>query len=470
LRHRRLFLAEVVQAGWWALVECFNPQKECYRLILVNAWDGLVLTDTTAGSPQLPRLSISRWFRLAKQLQAEIEWRWRIRAFILDIIPTSSKETDIVLAELLFRPDPGHSMEDVEWTHAEAFFRTCLSEDEHLLLARSFRWADRGMTGGSPGWIHEVLDWVGQQAPFGSTDGIRQIQQWNASSASYLLQLSSKNRTSSWLKIVNPAHSAEYRVTLSLTSIFPEYLPLITSSHDIWGAWLMEDCGPSMEKRELSEPGTVWSLSRRLAELQETSVSQIQRLLESGCTHWNLERIYSGVAAALPLLEEAMEAQDIPGVPRLGRSRLDELCEATEEACYRLGSVGIPDSLIHNDLQLENIIGRPACCRFIDWDQAGAGNPFLTFEQLRVQVPENAAASVALGYRSWWSRCLSPESISAGFALAPSIAIAVQLSSFVASLSGGPAPRRLELRNLRSLTRQLDTALQPIKRSIRRCA
>jgi hypothetical protein len=339
-----------------------------------------------------------------------------------------------------------------------------------MLLTRSYRRADRGMVGGSPGWIHEVLDWVGRQAPFGSTDGIRQLQQWNASSASYLLQLSSKNKTSWWLKIVNPTHSAEYRVTLSLTSIFPEYLPPITSSHDLWGAWLMEDGGPSMENRELSEPSTAWSLSRRLAELQEASVSQIQRLIESGCTNWNLERIYNGVAAALPLIEEAMEAQDIPGVPRLGRSRLDELCEATEEACYRLGSVGIPDSLIHNDLQLENIIGRPARCRFIDWDQAGTGNPFLTFEQLRVQVPERVAASVALGYRSWWSRSLSPEAISAGFALAPSIAIAFQLSSFVASISGRPAPRRLELRNLRSLARQLDTALQPIKRSIRRCA
>jgi len=429
-----------------------------------------VLSDITAGSPQLPRLSISRWSRLAKQLQAEIEWRWRIRAFILDIVPTSPEETGLVLAELLFRTDPGHPIEDVEWTHAETFFRTCLSEDEHLLVTRSYRWADRGMTSESPGWIHEVLDWVGGQAPFGSPDGIRQVQQWNASSASYLFRLSSKNRTSWWLKIVNPAHSAEYRVTLSLTSTFPEYLPPITSSHDTWGAWLMEDGGPSMEKRELSEPTTVWSLSRRLAELQGASASQIERLIESGCTDWNLEGIYNSVAAALPLIEEAMDAQDIPGVPRLGRSRLDELCEAMEEACYRLGSVGIPDSLIHNDLQLENIIGQPAYCRFVDWDQAGTGNPFLTFEQLRVQVPGSGAASLALGYRSWWSSYLSPEAISTGFVMAPSIAIAVQLVSFVAAVSAGPAPCRLELRNLRSLTRQLDTALQPIRRAIRRCA
>jgi len=307
LIHRRYFLAEVVQSGWWALVDCFNPQKECYRLILVNAWDGLVLSDIIEGSPQLPRLSISRWSRLAKQLQKEIEWRWHIRAFILDIVQTAPEDTDIVLAELLFRPDPGHSIEDIEWIRAETLFRTCLSEHERVLLTRSYHWTDRGMTGGSPGWLHEVLDWVGRQAPFESTDGIRQVQQWNASPASYLLQLSSKKKTSLWLKIVNPAYSAEYRVTVSLTSIFPEYLPPITSSHAIWGAWLMEDGGPSMEKRELSEPMTVWSLSRRLAELQEASASQVQGLIESGCTHWNLERIYNGVAAALPLIAEGVD-------------------------------------------------------------------------------------------------------------------------------------------------------------------
>jgi len=429
-----------------------------------------VLSDIIEGSPQLPRLSISRWSRLAKQLQEEIEWRWHIRAFILDIVQTAPEDTDIVLAELLFRPDPNHSLEDAEWARPEALFRGCLTEEEHLLLDHSYYWTDRGVTCGAPGWIHEVLDWVGQQAPFESTDGIRQVQQWNASPASYLLQLSAENKASWWLKIVNPAHSAEYRVTVALTSLFPEYLPPIASSHDLWGAWLMEDGGPSMESTELSEPKTVWNLSRRLAELQEASVSHIPSLSESGCPNWNLERICNGVAAALPLIEAAMDAQDIPGVSRLGKDSLDELCEVTEEACCRLGSAGIPDSLIHNDLQLENIIGWPARCRFIDWDQAGTGNPFLTFEQLRVQVPQSGAASLASGYRSWWSRSLSPEAINIGFAMAPSIAIGVQLSSFAASISAGHVPRRLELRNLRILTRQLDTALQPIRRSIRRCA
>jgi hypothetical protein len=266
------------------------------------------------------------------------------------------------------------------------------------------------------------------------------------------------------LKAVDPAQSAEYRITITLESIFPGYLPKVIASHDEWGAWLMEDGGPSADDG-LMETKAIRSMSRRLAELQGASMLHVQRLLDCGCTDWSLEHVRSRIAPALPLLEEAMAAQDVHGLPQLGRRRLEDMCEATEEACYRLDAMGIPDTLIHNDLQLENVIGGTAGCHFIDWDQAGIGNPFLAFEQLRVQLPESEIASLVSGYRSWWARVLRPEAIDAGFALIPPIAIAVQLCSYTASIPVGTTLRGLELRHLRSLTRQLDTALQLIKRS-----
>jgi hypothetical protein len=173
---------------------------------------------------------------------------------------------------------------------------------------------------------------------------------------------------------------------------------------------------------------------------------------------------------ALPLLEQAMDAQDIHGLPQLGRRRLEDLCEATGEACDRLDAIGIPDTLIHNDLHLENIVGAEAGCRFIDWDQAGIGNPFLAFEQLRVQLPESGTASLVEGYRSWWARVLGPEAIDAGFASIAPVVIAVQLSNYASSIPVGATLRRLEQRHLRSLARQLDTALRFVQRYKRRSA
>jgi Ser/Thr protein kinase RdoA (MazF antagonist) len=165
-----------------------------------------------------------------------------------------------------------------------------------------------------------------------------------------------------------------------------------------------------------------------------------------------------------------MAAQDVHGLPQLGRRRLEDVCEATEEACYRLDAIGMPDTLIHNDLQLENVIAGKTGYHFIDWDQAGIGNPFLAFEQLRVQLPDSGIASLVSGYRSWWAGVLRPEEIDAGFALIPAIAITVQLCSYTASIPVGATLCGLELRHLRSLVRQLDTALQLIGRPKRRSA
>jgi hypothetical protein len=272
------------------------------------------------------------------------------------------------------------------------------------------------------------------------------------------------------LKAVDPARSAEYRITLTLESIFPGYLPKIISSHDEWGAWLMEDAGASAADDCLTETKAIRTISRRLAELQGASMPHLEKLLNCGCSNWRIEHVRNRIARALPLLEEAMAAQDLHGLPQFARRRLEDVCEATEEACYRLDAIGIPDTLIHNDLQLENVIAGKTGYHFIDWDQAGIGNPFLAFEQLRVQLPESGIASLVSGYRSWWARILRPEAIDAGFALIPPIAIAVQLCSYTASIPVGATLRGLELRHLRSLARQLDTALQLVKRPKRRSA
>ena len=157
-------------------------------------------------------------------------------------------------------------------------------------------------------------------------------------------------------------------------------------------------------------------------------------------------------------------------LPQLARRELEDLREATEEACDHLDAIGMPDTLIHNDLQLENVIPSMTRCYFIDWDQAGIGNPFLALEQLRVQLPESETGSLVSGYRSRWARVLRPEAMDAGLALIAPIAIAVQLCSYMASLRVDATLRTLELRHLRSLTRQLHRALQAIRRSQRKSA
>lgn len=424
-----------------------------------------MLADATNRFPRLPRVSISRWRRRARQIQAELERCWGVRSFILGIVESSSATTGIIVAELLFQFDFRLELEGFQWIDSEALLRSGLPEEERALLVLFLSGTRMDGSFARLGWIHEALAWASHAASFPREDQIWQVQQWNASPHSFLLRLSSRNETSFWLKAVDPAQSTEYRITLALASIFPEYLPTIVSAHDEWGAWLMEDEGGSAADGDLRNTEAVRNMARCLAELQEASIAPLPRLLDCGCADWRLRRIANKIVSVLPLLEEAMAAQDVPGLPKFGRRRLEQICAATVEACHFLDAIGIPDTLLHNDLQLENVVLGAPGCRFIDWDQAGIGNPFLAFEQLRVQLPDGERPCFIASYRSWWSRSLRPEAIDAGLAWIPPIAIAVQLCSYTASLPAGTTLNSRGLRHLRSLTRQLEAALRAVHRS-----
>ncbi|MGH9587328.1 MAG: phosphotransferase family protein [Acidobacteriaceae bacterium] len=418
----------------------------------------------TAGVPQLPHLSIPRWSRPTKQIQAEIKRRWGIKAFILDRLESFSESTSIILAELLFPSKCGDLLGTAKWVKAEALFGSGLSEQELSLLSGFLDARSRGPRFSRLGWIHEALNWVEREAALVPDDTICEAQQWNGSSSAFLLQLSSRKGVTLWLKAVDPTQSYEHRITAALASIFPDYLPKVISSHQGWGAWLMDNGGASAaDDGSLADRKAIHRISRCLAELQGASMKHLQKLLDCGCADWRLEQVRDKIVPVASRLEEAMAAQDVHGLPRFGRQRLRDICEATEEACYRLDAIGIPDTLIHNDLQLDNIIPNKVGCRFIDWDQGGIGNPFMAFEQLRAQLPEDGLPPLVSGYRSWWAKLLRPEAIDSGFALISPIAIAVQLCSYMMSKPRGATLRSLELRHLRSFTRQLDTALRLVR-------
>jgi hypothetical protein len=136
----------------------------------------------------------------------------------------------VILAELLFYLDSSEVIEKVKWAEPESLFRGGLSEEELVVLACFLRASSEGSVS-RLGWIHDALSWFERETSLTSDDGIREVEQWNASSSALLARFSLRKGTSFWLKAVDPAESAEYRITLTLESIFPGYLPRIVSSH-----------------------------------------------------------------------------------------------------------------------------------------------------------------------------------------------------------------------------------------------
>lgn len=111
-------------------------------------------------------------------------------------------------------------------------------------------------------------------------------------------------------------------------------------------------------------------------------------------------------------------------VPRLGRQRLEELGRILEDTCLRMEALGVPDTLLHNDMNSGNILFRELQCTFTDWCEAGIGNPFLTFHNLCLLAADRKTWLPQLRelYRRCWSDLLSPCQIDTAFALAPLLA------------------------------------------------
>lgn len=69
----------------------------------------------------------------------------------------------------------------------------------------------------------------------------------------------------------------------------------------------------------------------------------------------------------IPYLEEAVRHQNAETGLRIKTSRLCQLKALIEEANERLEEIDIPDSLVHCDFSLDNILVSGRGCLFTDW-------------------------------------------------------------------------------------------------------
>jgi thiamine kinase-like enzyme len=142
----------------------------------------------------------------------------------------------------------------------------------------------------------------------------------------------------------------------------------------------------------------------------------------------------TGAPGLLPYFEEAMRAQNFDTVPRFGAKRLREVEAILHDACFRLEELGIPYALVHNDINLGNILIGSEGCGFTDWASAGVSNPIVTLEQLKMQLVQDKRtvpwiSRISEAYRKRWREVILDDAIDQALALVPLIAIATHIWS-----------------------------------------
>jgi hypothetical protein len=417
----------------------------------------------------LPRISVPRWTRVAERATEAIEETWGFKAIILDHLGNRAGNVPLVVAERINENRNSGSSEGNFWHSVNDVNNDELEDEERSIVQRLL---SEGRTGRGPfsrlNWIDEVLDWIRAAADIDKSQLTREIRQLNASADSTLIRVDIEAAPCFWFKASGGPNAPEGPITRALTELFPEFLPELVAFHPEWNAWLMKDAGyPVGDQGEL-RPRQAEDVIRRLAELQSTSVQHVDTLLSHGCQDHRMSALRTTMPQLVPYLEEAMAARSIDMGPQVAAARLREVAKLIEDASFTLEGLGIPDTLIHSDIDLSNILSGKRGCIFTDWAQAGVGNPIVTFEQLRVQFSheQNHASRIprlTKIYQNAWRRVLPDCNFECAFTLAPLISIASYACSRREWVTSEQRRGRHSQSYARALARQLDREAQAIE-------
>lgn len=385
-----------------------------YRVVLIQPESHGALALAAGGSFRLPRVSIPAMSRPARQLQKAIKATWGISAFMLDTCVATHGVSPCVVAEV-HSPQLSSDLEEVA---LDRIVSSELSNEEHhecqLLLQSGSR---------NPlariGWIDEVLGWVASITGRGFSTK-NEIEQLNAGRGFALLRFRSDDGGGYWLKATSAPNTHELSTTSCLSGLCPEFLPKLIAMKKEWNAWLMEDAGEPLcdSPGELEIAGAV----RSFATLQVRTVDAVDDLLATGAFDQRLPLLRRHLDEVIAFLIDAMARQTSTKVAPLRSNRVKELGMIVRDALCQLEVLGIPDALVHNDLNRGNILHHDMHFAFIDWSEAAVGVPFFSLERFRL-LNRDAEGELRRVYGEVWREYVSQANVNRACQLAPLLSI-----------------------------------------------
>lgn len=435
-----------------------------YRIALVLPRSKTIVVERHSGTPQLPRINISTSGRPAEQLTNKISKRWGIHSIVIDYLSEQSASSRCVLMEALIH-NQADGTNGLTFVCADDLSDAELAQGERKLLHHIIAGDtdDRGPFS-RIGWLKEAQRWLRESTHDRALDCAADVLQLNASGSFALIRFATRSGHAYWLKATGVPNAHELLVTSTLATLFPRFLPTVVATRNDWNAWITEDIGQPLHNK-LTLP-TLEHAVKSLADLQMHSIPYVETLIAAGCTDRRIMILKGQLDVFIDFLQLVMVQQTSQKVLPLSKIRLREIGSLLDDACAKMQELGIPDTLIHNDINPGNILISGEHCVFIDWAEAFVGNPLFTFEHLLVYLKKATGESqlwtsrLTTVYKRRWLDYLSEETLEKALALAPFLAIAAYLCGRGAWLSS-PASTSPEFRSYaRSLARRLDRAAQ----------
>jgi hypothetical protein len=433
-------------------------------MALISRSRKYVFGESTDGDVRLPQICIPRWTRFAEEVQDEIEYRWGFKAILLDCFGESPGNDQVVAAEVLGQDRLDEWQEKFAWTPFEEIQTDDISDLDRSAIHKLLT---AGATGRGPfsrlGWTDELLDWIADETDLARSQFSGEFRHFNAAANHTLIRIGRQDAGALWFKAVGDTNLGEFHFTTALSQFCPSFLPTILATRDDWNGWLMEDAGRSFHEVGSMRGHNLERVGGTLAAMQNTSIVHVDALMADGFRDQRIPVLRAEFAELMPFFEQAVYAQTSPYFPRLEMKRVQEVQTIFDDACCCLEELGIPNALVHNHINIDDILLDGGRCVFTDWTGAAVSNPFVTLELLKLQLAQNGRTAqwiprLVKAYRQRWRRSISEDQIEKAFLLVPLIAIATQLCRDKERLVSGQRNDPGRQSYIRSLLRQMDQA------------
>jgi hypothetical protein len=439
-----------------------QAENEIHRVILFPPRGVELLVLSEHGRHRLPALSIPSYQRIAEHLTASVHREYSQNAVSLFGFSASSTHYQVMESTEAFRC----AIADTRWVPVSSLDESQFDDPADVTaiaraVAECKEYADGPNHGsfGQLGWFTELTEWI--------RDAIRpaglilngRFQQLNASPTFSLIRFETSG-PAIWFKAVGQPNLREYPITLALAKHFSGFVPrVIADRHDCNGWLAIEAEGNHPDEHAHL---AVWMrVATTLAEMQIASFGQTLHLLDRGCRDARVAALLELVEPFFEVMVELMERQTKESPPPLSRSQLLGLQTQLQDTLSEAANSGIPNTIGHLDFNPGNVVVKQAGCVFLDWAEACAGLPFLTFQYLLEHLrrlwheDDSWESAITSTYLDRWQSFVSPHEIAKALRVSPLLAVFAYAVCGDAwrDLVCGSRPE--SARHFRSLTRRM---------------
>jgi Phosphotransferase enzyme family len=371
----------------------------------------------------LPLVRVPRGMRVVPYVASALANAYGLDVFCLTDLARHCEDRSLprtMLAETCEQPSV--STTTARWSDPRG---VCVGRERQLsdlvdICAREGRETER------PGFWQRLQHWANvvltatDRTPHWKVSG-RQTQ-WNAGHGFSLVRLETSG-PAVWFKAVGPPNEAESRITALMADRHPDYTARLLAAHDAWCGWLTEEV-PGQSLRHDPEPEAWTRAATDMARLQLEECSRADSWLQSGCVDLRVPTLGRKADEFFSNMESIFEQQVKTPPPRLLPTDLKITVDALHRA---LGTAArLPGSLVHADLNPDNVFFQDGRAVFLDWAGASVGFPFTALENfcghLRRCRPADSSTTegaVREAFCAVWKEAYGAEAVDQALAVAP---------------------------------------------------